>query len=345
MHDLHDLPKFSDGLSYIFVQHCRIEQQDQSIAIYDQQGVTPIPCASLALIMIGPGTSITHAAIKALSDNGCLAIWCGEEGVRFYASGFGETRSAKNIMRQAQLASIPAFRTIVAKKMYSMRFKENISPEVTIEQLRGREGVRMKMAYANASQETGVPWKGRQYNRNNWDQSDPINRALSAANACLYGLCHSAIISMGYSPALGFVHVGKHLSFVYDIADLYKVDYIIPICFEIVKQDSTHVDSRVRLACREHFKSNHLLGQIAEDIPKVFDIEAYLRDEARQFLHNIDTEEPDFTQDGSIPSYLWDPQSGVVAGGVNFGVNPSDPNDKTTKSTIKESSTNSLQKK
>jgi CRISPR-associated protein Cas1 len=343
MHDLKDLPKFSDGLSYLYVEHCNIEQQDKSIAIFDQYGITPVPCAALALLMIGPGTSITHAAMKSLSDNGCLVIWAGDEGVRFYAVGFAETRSAKNIIRQAQLTSIPAFRTLVAKKMYSMRFHENLDPNTTIQQLRGKEGNRMKTIYDREGKRTGVTWKGRQYNRANWEQSDPINRAISAANACLYGLSHSAIVSMGYSPSLGFIHIGKILSFVYDIADLYKAEYVLPLCFDIVKESNSQIDQRIRYACRDIFKEKKLLKQIAEDLPQVLDIEGYLDQDGKKIYHNSDLTELDFVSDGSIPGYLWDPQQGVVAGGVNFNerktTNSSDPSDDSSQSSSFSSST------
>ncbi|MDQ2787636.1 MAG: type I-E CRISPR-associated endonuclease Cas1, partial [Chloroflexota bacterium] len=98
--DLHLLPKIRDGWSYLYVEHAKIEQEAKGIAIYDTNGKVPVPCASLALLMLGPGTSVSHAAIRALADNGCLVVWAGEEGVRFYAQGMGETRSAARLLRQ-----------------------------------------------------------------------------------------------------------------------------------------------------------------------------------------------------------------------------------------------------
>lgn len=100
--DLHVLPKFSDGWSYLYVEHCRVDQEARAIAIHDESGKVPVPCANLALLMLGPGVSITHAAISVLADHGCLVAWCGEEGVRFYAVGMGETRSAANFLHQAR---------------------------------------------------------------------------------------------------------------------------------------------------------------------------------------------------------------------------------------------------
>lgn len=142
MRDLHELPKFRDGLSYLYVEHCRIDQDDKAIALHDEEGKIPVPCASLALLMLGPGTQITHAAVRALADNGCLVVWCGEGGVRFYGLGMGESRSAVHLIRQARLCSDPALHLQVVINMYRMRFLESLPDGMTLQQIRGREGVR-----------------------------------------------------------------------------------------------------------------------------------------------------------------------------------------------------------
>ncbi|MCZ2079099.1 MAG: type I-E CRISPR-associated endonuclease Cas1e [Bryobacterales bacterium] len=220
--DLHLLPKIRDSWSYLYVEHCRIDQEYRAIAIHDAGGKTPVPCAVLTLLMLGPGTTITHAAVRTLAENGCLVMWCGEEAVRFYAVGMGETRSSRRLIAQARQWADPASRLAVVVRMYRMRFNESVPDDLTLDQLRGREGIRVRQAYATASRETGIAWEGRSYRSTNWRSADPVNRALSCANSCLYGLCHAAIVSAGFSPTLGFIHTGKMLSFVYDIADLYK---------------------------------------------------------------------------------------------------------------------------
>jgi len=101
--DLHVLPKFSDEWSYLYVEHCRIDQDARAIAVHDETGKVPVPCANLALLMLGPGVSINHAVISVLADPGCLVAWCGEEGVRFYAVGMGESRSAGNFRHRARM--------------------------------------------------------------------------------------------------------------------------------------------------------------------------------------------------------------------------------------------------
>jgi len=207
--NLKELPKFRDGLSYLYVEHAVIEQEARAIALYDEEGVTLVPAAALGVLMLGPGTRITHAAIRALAENGCTVLWVGEGFGRFYASGMGETRSAARLLRQARAWADRSSRIEVVKRLYRFRFDTPPPEGLTIGQLRGLEGVRVREQYARWSRETGVAWKGRSYDRSRWDSSDPVNRALSAGAACLYGLCHAAIVSAGYSPALGFIHTGE----------------------------------------------------------------------------------------------------------------------------------------
>ncbi|MGI8550851.1 MAG: type I-E CRISPR-associated endonuclease Cas1e [Dehalococcoidia bacterium] len=308
MKDLHLLPKVRDSWSYLYVEHCKVDQEDKAIALHDARGKVPVPCATLALLMLGPGTTVTHAAIRALADNGCLVVWTGEEGVRCYAQGMGETRSARNLLRQAKLCSDTAERLKVVRRMYEMRFPDPLDPGLSLQQIRGKEGIRVREAYAKASRERGIVWSGRTYRREQWGSADPINRALSAANSCLYGVCHAAIVSAGYSPALGFVHTGKMLSFVYDIADLYKVEITVPLAFAAVAEGTTALEGRVRHACRDAFRMERLLQRIIPDIDRV--------------LGGAGASEEgglDFDSDEALPGGLWDPGSGAAEGGVNWG--------------------------
>jgi len=272
MRDLHELPKLRDSMSYLYLEHGRIEQKYKAVEFLDEDGRTMIPAAALTVLMLGPGTSITHAAVKALADNGCLLVWCGEDATRCYAQGSGETRKAYHLLRQAELVSDPRRRLQVVLRMYGFRFGGELDESLSLPQIRGLEGVRVREAYADASRQYGVEWKGRRYDRKSWGRGDPINRALSAANALLNGLCHAAIVSGGYSPALGFIHTGKQLSFVYDIADLYKVDVTIPVAFGTVGESTEQVEPRVRQACRDAFKEHRLLSRVLPDIDWLLDI-------------------------------------------------------------------------
>ena len=196
--DLRLLPRFEDGLTFLYVEHTRVEQEDWAIVFVDARGRTSVPVASLGVLMAGPGTTFTHAAMLACASNGCSVLFTGEDGVRLYASGLGETRSAKNLLTQAEAWANPEEHLRVVQRMYRMRFHETLPDDLTLEQIRGREGVRVRESYQRFARETGVPWRGRSYKTDSWQDADPINRALSAANACLYGLCHAAIVSTGF---------------------------------------------------------------------------------------------------------------------------------------------------
>lgn len=309
LQDLHDLPKFRDGWSYLYVEHCRIDQEDKAVAIHDAGGKAPVPCANLALLMLGPGVSITHAAVSVLADHGCLVAWCGEEGVRFYAVGLGETRSAANFLHQVRMWADEDLRMQVVRRLYQLRFAERLEPELTLRQIRGKEGIRVREAYAVASEVSGVPWSGRNYSRDQWNKGDPVNRALSTANACLYGICHAAIVSAGFSPALGFIHTGKMLSFVYDVADVYKTEITVPAAFQAA-MSPVDLERRVRLGCRDLFVSTRLLERI---IP---DIQAALAAPSRGPTGGDDR----FDREVAAPGGLWDPEAGEVEGGCSHGL-------------------------
>jgi CRISPR-associated protein Cas1 len=311
MDDLHALPKVRDSLSYLYVEHARIDRHEKSIAVWDDKGYLPVPAALLCVLMLGPGTTISHAAIQALADNNCLVVWCGEENVRFYAFGTGGTRSAAPLLLQAALASDEHARLEVVRRMYRIRFGEDafIDKGESVDSLRGKEGFRMREAYKRLAREHGVSWTGRSYERNNWNAADPLNRALSCANSCLYGLCHAAILATGYSPGIGFIHTGKQLSFVYDIADLYKVEVTIPVAFRIAGAAITgtaaiplpELERLVRLACRDRFRETRLLTRIVPDIQRVLGSHP---EEAEAALAGF---APD--DDPALPTELWTPPS------------------------------------
>lgn len=296
MRDLHELPKLRDSLSYLYVEQAIIQRHQKAVEAVNEVGRMMIPVASLSVLMLGPGTRITHAAIQTLADNGCTVLWVGEDGTRFYAQGMGETRKAYRLLKQAALVSDPQQRQQVVLRMYRKRFGEELDPSLSLPQIRGLEGVRVRKAYDEASRTYGVSWKGRRYDRNQWENSDPVNRALSAANALLNGTCHAAIVSGGYSPALGFIHTGKQLSFVYDIADLYKTEITIPVAFETVAQSTEHVEASVRQACRVKFQEARLLDRILPDIDALLDAQA----EPELATGDVDI-------DPALPELLWAP--------------------------------------
>jgi len=272
MRTLHELPRFRDRWSYLYLEMGRLDVDSDGLGFHQGNEVVPVPIDQLALLMLGPGSTITHAAVKALSRNNCLLAWTGQDAVRLYAASTGGTYSARRVIRQARLVSDEESRLRVAWRMYCFRFREAIPEEVTLQQIRGMEGIRVRRAYAEAAEKYGVTWKGRSYDQDDWARGDPVNRALSAANACLYGVCHAAIVSAGYSPGLGFIHTGKMLSFVYDIADLYKTELTVPVAFTAAAQQGVDLERAVRLECRKAFHEFRLMERVLPDIVEVLGV-------------------------------------------------------------------------
>lgn len=317
MKNLRSLPKLRDSLSFLYLEHARLERGDGALLAHDENGVTHVPVAALGVLLLGPGTSLTHEAVKVATDNGCSIVWCGEHGVRTYAQAMGETRSAVRFLRQAALHADPAGRMSVVLRMYERRFGERVPPGTTLAQIRGREGVRVRTAYQHASRDYGIEWTGRNYDRTDWAAADPVNRALSAAASCLNGVAHCAVVAAGYATALGFIHTGKLLSFVYDVADLYRIDLIVPVAFEVAalqaRGDVANVEREARMRCREAFRATRLMERIVSDIDDLMQPNDTEIERARAHLDGAD----------DAPAGLWDGGDAVVEGGTNHG--PADP--------------------
>ena len=299
MKDLHALPRLSDSISYLYIERAVIEREAGSVTAFRKDERIPIPIATLTTLFLGPGTSISHAAVKTIAESGCMVIWCGEGVSRFYAAGMGETRSGENLLRQAACCMDEEAHMRVVRRMYIRRFPDINCEDKTLQQIRGMEGIRVRQAYRFWSKNTGIPWYGRA-TKGDWDKSDDINQALSIAHTVLYGICHSAILSLGYSPGLGFIHTGKQLSFVYDIADLYKADTTIPAAFQALLRPAEDRNVAVRTLTRKFIKQHGVMKRIATDIHWLFSTE----------------EDEDKNQVGA--GRLWDDIEGSIAGGRNF---------------------------
>lgn len=259
-----------DRVSMIFVQYGQIDVLDGAFVVIDQNGVrTHIPVGSVACIMLETGTRISHAAVHLAATVGTLLVWVGEAGVRLYASGQPGGARADRLLYQARLALDDGLRLKVVRKMYETRFQEPCPERRSVEQLRGIEGARVRETYKLLARQYGVAWQAREYDRQQWDAADVPNRCLSSATSCLYGITEAAVLAAGYAPAVGFIHTGKPLSFVYDIADLFKFDTVVPVAFRIAAKQPQQPEREVRLACRDIFRSTRLLERIIPVIEEV----------------------------------------------------------------------------
>ena len=259
-----------DRVSMIFLEYGLVDVKDGAFVLIDKTGVrTHVPIGSAACVMLEPGTRISHAAVKLAAEAGTLLVWIGEAGVRLYSSGQPGGARSDRLLYQARLALDDHFRLKVVRKMYEMRFGEPAPKRRSVDQLRGIEGARVRRMYQVLAKKYGVKWVRRNYNPDNWNISDMPNRCVSAATACLYGITEAAVLAAGYAPAVGFIHWGKPLSFVYDIADLFKFETALSAAFKTAGEKPAFPARAVRLACRDAFREHNILAKIIPAIDEV----------------------------------------------------------------------------
>lgn len=271
------LPKLTpipikERVAFMFLERGQLDVRDGAFVLVDKEGVrTHIPIGSVTCLFLEPGIRITHAATRLAAQVGCLLCWVGEAGVRLYAAGQPGGARSDRLLYQARLALDPSARLKVVRKMYEVRFGKLPPHRRSVDQLRGLEGQRVRNLYQDLAKRYGVTWNKRNYDPKNWSKADPINKALSVANAALYGVTEAAVLAAGYAPAVGFVHTGKPLSFVYDIADLVKFDTVVPVAFEQAKQKPHNLERSVRQGCRDQFRKKKILSRLIPLINEVLD--------------------------------------------------------------------------
>lgn len=264
-----------ERISLVFVEYGQIDVLDGAFVVIDANGVrTHIPVGGVACIMLEPGTRVSHAAVALAGQAGTLLVWIGEGGVRLYAAGQPGGARADRLLHQMRLALDEDARLRIVREMFRRRFDEEAPSRRSVDQLRGLEGVRVRKMYQLLAQQHGVTWRARRYDPGNWDAADVPNRCLSAATACLHGLAEAGVLAAGYAPAIGFLHTGKPLSFVYDVADLFKLETVVPVAFRIAGQAAKGrldmpPERAVRHACRDVFRRTKLLDRIIPAIEEV----------------------------------------------------------------------------
>lgn len=300
------LPRIGDSLSFLYADVVRIVQDDTGVCAETTSAegeVTRVylPTSSLSCVLLGPGTSITQPALATFARHGTTVVCTGSGGVRCYSATTSDSLTTRWLEHQVHQWSDPERRLVVAKQMYRMRFTVQVPAASTLDQLRGMEGQRMKALYKLLARQHGIGRFRRAYDPASWDDQDPVNIALSSANTCLYGIVHSALIALGCSSALGFVHQGKQHALVYDIADLYKAELTVPLAFSL--HDSPQPEKEARRRFREGLRLFKLLPKIVADVQTLL-----APDEATPLPegHAVDMVN------------LWDPTAGSVPAGVNY---------------------------
>lgn len=265
------LPQSKDRWTPLFLEHGRLEVDDSSIMWYGADGlVLPIPVATLSCLLLGPGVSTTHAAVKACADSNTPIAWVGADCMRFYAFGTTPTHDNANARLHAAWWADKKKHTLVGRRMFAQRFPDIDVEKYSIKELRGMEGIRVRALYGEYGRRFGVTWKGRDYKTNNWNIADGINRAVSAANASLYAITYAVCASMGYLPSLGFVHAAGTLPFIYDMADLFKRETSFLAAFETVSVSETDIETRVRINLKEKLEQTRFLQNLPLALSKLF---------------------------------------------------------------------------
>ncbi|ARQ69204.1 type I-E CRISPR-associated endonuclease Cas1e [Streptomyces marincola] len=261
-----ELNRIGDRMSFIYLERCTVHRADNAITAEDADGVTHIPSATIGVLLLGPGTRITHQAMSVLGECGAGVVWVGEHGVRYYAGGRALTRSSGLVEAQATLWANRRTRLEVAREMYRLRFPDVDPAGRTRQQLLSAEGHRLRDCYRRESARTGVPWHRREYHPGDFTAGDAPNQGITAAAQCMYGIAHAVVVALGCSPGLGFVHSGHERSFVYDIADLYKTDVAIPAAFDAAIEGTDDIGARTRRALRDRINKGRLLDRCVQDI-------------------------------------------------------------------------------
>lgn len=263
------LPQVKDKYPFLYLERGRLEIDDSSIKWIDSEAnVVPLPVATLNTLLLGPGTSITHEAVKVAAAANCAVCWVGEDSLLFYAAGHLPTSDTRNLRHQLEQAANAETSLAVARRMFARRFPDADLEGKNLREMMGMEGHRVRSLYQQKAEYYQVGWKGRQFTPGKFTLSDITNQVLTSTNAALYGILCSAVHSMGYSPHIGFIHSGSPLPFIYDLADLYKEELCIDLAFSLTKDLAGQYNKhKVSGAFRERVIEMDLLAKLAQDIP------------------------------------------------------------------------------
>lgn len=265
------LPQVKDKYPFLYLERGRLEIDDSSIKWIDaSNNVVPLPVATLNALLLGPGTTVTHDAVRTAAAANCSICWVGEDSLLFYAAGFLPTADTRNLKKQIELSADPKKSIEVARRMFARRFPDADLQGKSLQELMGMEGNRVRALYQAKAEQYQVGWKGRSFTPGKFETSDLTNQILTSTNAALYGILCSATHSMGYSPHIGFIHSGSPLPFVYDMADLYKAELCIDLAFALTRELAGRYDKhKVAAAFRRRVIELDLLARIGEDVVAV----------------------------------------------------------------------------
>lgn len=234
-----------------------------------------IPHQTVSMILLGPGSTVTHDALRLLARHGTLMAAVGEDGVRCYTAPPLMPDRSDIARRQAELWGNPRRRVSVARQMYALRLGE-VLPHRDLDTLRGIEGSRVKTTYQLMAQRYGIEWKGRRYDRNNPNAADIPNQAINHAATAVQGAAAIAVQAVAAIPQLGFIHEDSGQAFVLDIADLFRDTVTLQIAFTVAKKaetDSQTIDRLVRREAANVFRKQTVIPAMIDKIKQVIRLE------------------------------------------------------------------------
>ena len=268
-----NLPQVKDRYPFLYLERGRLEIDDSSVQWIDCDcNIVRLPIATINTVLLGPGTTITHEAVKVMAAANCSVCWVGEDSLLFYAVGQSPTADSRNMRTQMLLASDEKESVEVARRMFAHRFPLAKLAGKSLKEMMGMEGYRVRQLYEQKALEYNVGWKGRCFQPGKFEIGDITNQILTSANAALYGILTSAIYSMGYSPHIGFIHSGSPLPFVYDLADMYKEDLCVDLAFSLtLEMAGKYNKAKVSSEFRKRVANMDLLAKIGLDIQYILE--------------------------------------------------------------------------
>lgn len=305
MHKDYPVPMVSKRRFYfLFVDKARIDRQNAALTIKSGEDYIELPCSQLLTLFMGRGTSITHDAVMLCAEMGVQLVWTGDGAVRYYAHGNSIASKSTYGQRQAELVSKRLDRNRVARRMYQIRFPDDVvTPQMSLSQLRGKEGARVRSFYQRTAEKYGVEWQSRNSRMDSIDAGDFYNQAITLATASLYGIVHSVVNAIGAIPSLGFIHAGNRNSFVFDIADLYKMEIAVETAFKVAQNPALTpvIDQAIRSEMRDVFRKEKLSNRIVKDIRKILELDDY--DDELLYVDSL---------------FLWDDKGGLAEANKNW---------------------------
>jgi CRISPR-associated protein Cas1 len=264
----------SGRLPFVYVEMGKLRVSGASLVFVSESSVIAIPVGRIAAVFLGPGISVTDRAVHLAATAGSMLLWVGEGITKCYAVLPTHHQSSKNLLSQIEL--LTKHKTKILKRYTLLRFGKKLLAweRLNENKIRGIEGSFMRKVYVECAKKFGIPYGGRS-KEGSWENNSVYNKAISICNSYLYGMATAVLIALGYSPALGILHNGDSFSLSFDIADLYKHKFSIPLAFEASKKvlgsDNIRIEKEIRIMALEKMKGTNFVKAMVEDIQEIFD--------------------------------------------------------------------------